>query len=251
MGPDMILPKKNSIFYVGVRYFKEGDLPKNTETVSLKINGVDAKLLNAKYNDTFTGSNVLFEAKPISSPGIYSVVFTVKTSQKSYSEESSIQIVDNYNLATIWDKLTHSYLSNVKSKTTLKTNGNFSVSGRANKEQTLPTATVFEIGSYRKNHPISGIETDVSNPFIEGLEGLYRVTFQNQILQEIKIIMGNTSVDPSINKNAIFSELNMLYGTPTITYPNVGTLRTYQNGIFDIMVTDASGDITATIRKVR
>lgn len=252
LAPDRILLKKQDKFYISLRYWKEENLT-NTDEINLTVDGVKAKLVKQKANEPLVGSNILFEVSPINSSGDVKVAYTIKSNNKLYAGEGSLRIVDDFSIATIWNKLDRDYVKTIPFTTEVYQSGDFALSGASTAvgggEIIVPEMMSFFIGDYRSSYQAPRLL--VSKPLIQGLEGIYIITFENSSLKELRLSIGSTNADPNFNKNALFAELNSLYGVPTITNINSRTLRTHQHGAFDIIVTDNGGEISAVVKKVR
>lgn len=243
-APDRILQKKQSSFYISFRYWKEENLD-SKDDVSLTINGISAKLIKQEPNGPLTGENILFEVAPISSSGDAKIILSIKNSDKIYTEERTLRIVDDFSLNTIWDKLDYSYVKKFTFFTEIYQNGLFSIAGS---ESNYIDTQVFNIGEYRANY--SAFRPMVTKEFIPGINGDYTLVYESKLLKQIVIGIGSKNLYPSFDKSSVFNDLASLYGTPTITNTPYAT-RTYQDGVFDIVVTDNQGSVNAFIIKAK
>lgn len=195
----------------------------------------------------------MFEISPINASGDVKVAYTIKSNNKSYIGEGALRIVDDFSIPTIWDRLDKSYVKTIPFITEVYQSGDFTIIGGSTTvgsgEVIAPEPLSFLIGDYRSSYYAPRLL--LSKPLIQGLEGMYIITYENSLLKELRLNIGNTNVDPNFNKNSLFAELNSLYGVPTITNINSRTLRTHQHGAFDIIVTDNGGEISAVLKKVR
>jgi hypothetical protein len=237
-----ILQKKQAAFHVALRYWKEESLA-GQDQVTLSVNGINAKLIKQTPHEQLSGSNALFEIPPINAIGDIKTIFTVKTSNKVYRTERILRFVDNFNIATVWEKLDKPYIKQHTFFTLIQQDGSFQVAGVG---ETTPEPSNFGIGIYGNLHTTAN--TIINPAFIPGLNGNYIAKYDtNNLLKEIEVLIGDENVDQFFDKNAALAEISSVYGTPVI---NRGK-KIYSAGIFDIEVTDDTPKPSAIIKKVR
>lgn len=237
-----ILQKKQTSTHVALRYWKEENISASDD-VSLTINGTNITPIKKTSHNALTGSDALFQIPALNVSGEIKVTYTIKSGNKTYSGEKILRYVNDYSIATVWDKLNKDYVLENPHMLLIDKDGSFQVNGGT----VTPEPANLGISMYGNIR--STAISQVLPPLISGLNGGYSLRYDNnRSLNAIVITLGNENADQSFDKNKTLEDITAVYGNSST---NIVGNKVYSSGIFDIEVSTSGSNLVATIKKVR
>lgn len=237
-----ILQKKQTSTHVALRYWKEENISASDD-VSLTINGTNITPIKKTSHNALTSSDALFQIPALNVSGEIKVTYTIKSGNKTYSGEKILRYVNDYSIATVWDKLNKDYVLENPHMLLIDKDGSFQVNGGT----VTPEPANLGISLYGNIR--STAISQVLPPLISGLNGGYSLRYDNnRSLNAIVITLGNENADQSFDKNKTLEDITAVYGNSST---NIVGNKVYSSGIFDIEVSTSGSNLVATIKKVR
>ncbi|GAB1463628.1 hypothetical protein [Pedobacter sp.] len=237
-----ILQKKQTSTHVALRYWKEENISASDD-VSLTINGTNITPIKKTSHNALTGSDALFQIPALNVSGEIKVTYTIKSGNKTYSGEKILRYVNDYSIATVWDKLNKDYVLENPHMLLIDKDGSFQVNGGT----VTPEPANLGISMYGNIRSMA--ISQVLPPLISGLNGGYSLRYDNnRSLNAIVITLGNENADQSFDKNKTLEDITAVYGNSST---NIVGNKVYSSGIFDIEVSTSGSNLVATIKKVR
>jgi hypothetical protein len=207
IGPELPVQQKASAFYVGVRYFKDYSAD---DQVTLSFNGQNGTAQNT-YKSEIEGTNILFLFQPTGQTVNGKLKLSIKNDQTTFEQEQNYRVTEDLNLKTVWNALDKTYRSDVKNQIYRFKTGSFGVD-----------AFQFEVLGIYIDDPLI-LMNQYGKTLIPGLHGRYELSYNGEVLSEIKVNQDNPLSNPSFSSQRIYTNLAAVYGNPVS--------RTQQNGI--------------------
>ncbi|WP_316802074.1 hypothetical protein [Pedobacter nototheniae] len=240
ISPEYLLQLKSIDLYIGIRYFKDYT---DKDEVTVTLNNTKG-VVTSETVGTVDGTNLLFRIPGITQAGDYKVKCVVKNNQNSLEKELTLRVVNDFSLNTVWNSLDKNYASSFSSYADrLKQTSTYLLRSITN------TDTQIQFGSYIENFDNTNL--NVGKSFIAALPGKYSLTYNNQNLQEIKIINGEPNQNANFIVSKFYTDLTTAYGNYTSQTNNgSGKITLYKSGSYTITVTESASLISTVITKI-
>jgi hypothetical protein len=112
IGPELPFQQKTSVFYVGIRYFKDYSA---NDQVTLSFNGQNGTAQNT-YKSDIEGTSILFLFQPTGQAVNGKLKLSIKDGQTTFEKEQNFRVTEDLNLKTVWSALDKTYLYDVKNQ---------------------------------------------------------------------------------------------------------------------------------------
>jgi|GEM_PF-2042406 len=239
IAPELFLQPKNTEIYIGLRYFKDY---KDQDAVTATLNGQAGTQVSSTSNE-IEGYNILFKFPAINQSGDFKFSCTVKNDQNSLSKDLTLRVVNDLSLNTIWNSLDKGYVSSFTAYVDRLKSTGFTLRTITYADQLSPFGLYFDNGGIQNIY--------VNKSLANNLQGSYFLTFNGNVLQEIKILHGEPIVDATFNKAKLYTDITNVYGNVVSqTTANNGMKATkYVNGNYSITVYENTSVIYSLITK--
>jgi hypothetical protein len=207
IGPELPVQQKASAFYVGVRYFKDYSAD---DQVMLSFNGQNGIVQNT-YKSEIEGTNVLFLFQPTGQNVNGKLKLSIKNDQTTFEQEQNYRVIEDLNLKTVWNALDKTYRSDVKNQIYRFTTGSFGFD-----------ASPSDVLGIYIDDPLKLIN-QYGKTLIPGLQGKYELSYNGEVLSEIKVTQDEPQLNPSFSSQKINTSITAVYGNPVS--------RVQQNGV--------------------
>lgn len=238
IGPEMIVQKRGVEYYVLLRYFKDYT---EKDQVTLTVNGQSGTAISEETG-SLTGTTMVFKFPALNQTGDVNFKLVIDNGQQGFESERTLRFIDDYTLPIVWNSLQHDYVSKIQWLGSRLKGGGATLLRIAFGEET-------GFGEYYLTDKWYSLT--VHKPFIEGLSGTYLLTFNNTVLQQVKVIHGSPILDPNYNAHDTHLEIMSVPGYNFVSSGQVGNdlVTTYNGGEFTLKVHENEGEVYTVVTK--
>ena len=198
IGPELPVQQKTSVFYVGVRYFKDYS---DDDQVTLTFNGQNGTVQNT-YKSEIEGTSILFLFQPTGQAVSSKLKLSIKNDQKTFEKEQNFRVAEDLNLKTVWNALDKTYLSDFDRQIDRFKTGTFA----------LNTFSPTVLGTYLDNTLIPADR--YGKTLVPGLQGKYELSYTGDVLFEIKVTQGEPQANAAFSSQKTYTDIAAVYGNP-------------------------------------
>ncbi len=244
-GAEYLLGKKSKDNLIGVEYYKDYT---EKDVVKVIVNKQEAILVeetleNYQLTQGVYTSKLLFKLPRVAVNGDVKIDISIDNKQDVIKGEGSLRIVEDYSLANVWNSLDKEYLNSRYFYINQTKNGIFTMVPLQFKDNQV------NIGSYMTT--LTDNDLYKNRPFIPGIPGLYILSYNGNVLEQISATNGEKSIDQNFIVTTFYDTLKSLYGTGTEQAGANNTKTTvFKSGGFQLTVTETAKDVKTTIVKI-